>query len=82
MVPVVPRARNADRVPSPIHLRPVLLGEAWHPVMTVLRVPYPAEVRVTGTSSASGTVDPAGIDWFVDCVVAAGWSHHPLRSAP
>jgi CRISPR-associated protein Cmr1 len=82
MTPIVKGAPKADRVPSPIHLRPVLIGGHWHPLMSVLRVPYPDRLKVTGTDEATGTIDPQGVQWFVDALVQAGWTHHVLRRQP
>jgi CRISPR type III-B/RAMP module RAMP protein Cmr1 len=79
-----PAGDRADRVPSPLHLRPVRIGEHWFPLMAVLVVPYPREIKAgtRGAAPVPGRIDPQGVQLFVDDLVKAGWAHHPLRREP
>jgi CRISPR-associated protein Cmr1 len=72
---------GGDRAPSPIHLRPVRVGDRWYPMMAVLRVPHPDRVQIGGRGVApvQGTVDPSGVDLFLaDLDRVPGWTRRAL----
>jgi CRISPR type III-B/RAMP module RAMP protein Cmr1 len=75
-------SQGMNRYPSPVHLKVVQLGSAFHPVMLALRGPMPTDVSADRNGKGKGgttrgTVAAAGLDRFLALAAQLpGWRRH------